>query len=51
MKSFFLFVNFKKFKGSGYRTIDGSLNLKLYSTTSYNMTVMHEKNAVGFVQT
>jgi len=37
--------------GSGYRTIDGSLNLKPYSTISYNMTIMLEENAEGFVET
>jgi len=29
----------------------GSLNLKTYSTTSCNMAVMHEENAVGLVET
>jgi len=39
------------FKGSGYRTTHGSFNLKPYSTTSYNLTVTHEENAVGLVET
>jgi len=34
-------------KGSGYATARGSLNLKTYSTTSCNITVMHEENAAG----
>jgi len=38
-------------KGSGYRTIDGSLNLKPYLTISCNVTALHEENAVGFVET
>jgi len=38
-------------EGSGYRTIDGSLNLKLYSTISCDVTVTHEENAVGLVKT
>jgi len=37
--------------GSGHRTARGSLNLKLYSTTSCNMTVTHEENAVGLEET
>ena len=37
--------------GSGYRTIDGSLNLKPYSTISCKVTVIHEENAVGLVET
>jgi len=40
------------FKGSGYRTIDGSLNLKPDSTIiSCNVTVTHDENAVGLVET
>jgi len=39
------------YHGSGYRTIDASLNLKPYSTISCNVTVMHEQNAVVFVET
>jgi len=38
-------------EGSGYRAAHGSLNLKPYSTTSCNMTVTHEKNAVGLLET
>jgi len=38
------------FKSSGYRTAHGSLTLKPYLTTC-NMTVMHEDNAVGLVET
>jgi len=38
-------------EGCGYRTIDGSLNLKPYLAISCNVTVMHEENAVGFVET
>jgi len=38
-------------KGSGYRTTHGSLNLKPYSTIYCNVTVTHEENAVGFVET
>jgi len=37
--------------GSSYRTARGSLNLKPYSTTSCNVTVMHKENAVGLVET
>jgi len=39
------------FDGSGCRSIDGSLNLKLYSTTSCNVTVTHDEIAVGLVET
>jgi len=35
----------------GYRTACGSLNLKTYSTTFCNVTVTHEENAVGLVET
>jgi len=38
-------------EGSGYRTIDGTLNLKPYSTISCNVTVTHDENAVGLVET
>jgi len=38
-------------KGSGYRTARGSLNLEVYSNTSCNVTVTHEENAVGLVET
>jgi len=37
--------------GSGYRTSSGSSNLKPYSTTSCNMTVMQDENAIGLVET
>jgi len=30
--------------GSGYRTINGSLNMKSYSTISCNMTVTYKEN-------
>jgi len=36
---------------SGYRTACGSLNLKPYSTASCNVTVTHDANAVGLVET
>jgi len=36
-------------KGSGYRTIHGSLNLKPYLTTSCRVTVTHDQNAVSLV--
>jgi len=57
------YINFKLFiwwkcrysihihNGSVYRTARGCLNLKPYSTTSCNVTVMHDKNAVGLVET
>jgi len=32
-------------------SIDVCSNLKLYSTISCNVTVMHEENAVSFVET
>jgi len=31
---------------SGYKTAHGSLNLKPYSTTSCNVTIPHNENAV-----
>jgi len=34
------------YRGSGYRTIDGSLNLKPYSTISCNMIVTNDDNAL-----
>jgi len=37
--------------GSGYRTACGSLNLKPYLTTLCNMTVTHDENAIGLVET
>jgi len=37
--------------GSGYRTINGSLNLKPYSTIFCNITVTREENGAGFVKT
>jgi len=40
-----------KHEGSGYRTIDRSLNLKPYSNIFCNVTVAHEEDAVGFVET
>jgi len=39
------------FKGSGYRTTCGSVHLKPYSTTSCNVTVTHDENAIGLVET
>jgi len=39
-----------KFIGSGYRTACGSPYLKPYSTTSCNMTVMHDESAAGLVE-
>jgi len=39
------------YEGSGYRTIDKSLNFKPYSTISCNVTVTHDDNAVGLVET
>jgi len=41
-------INFLKV---GCRTINGSLYLKSHSTISCNVTVTHEENAVGFVET
>jgi len=32
--------------GNGCRTIDGSLNLKAYSTISCNVTVTHDKSVM-----
>jgi len=45
----FAAINFSK--GSGCRTAYGSLNLKLYLTVSCNVTVMHDRNVVGLVET
>jgi len=39
------------FKGSGYRTIDGSFNLKPYLTISCSVAVMRDENAVGLAET
>jgi len=40
-----------KFSGNGYKTTCGSLNLITYLTTSCNVAVMQDKNAVGLVET
>jgi len=37
--------------GNGYRTANGSFNLKPYLTTSCHMTVTHDENAVNLVET
>jgi len=37
--------------GSGCRSACGPSYLKLYSSATYNVTVTHGKNAVGFVET
>jgi len=47
----FNFCGPQNFLGSCYRTAHGSLNLKPYSTTTCNVIVTHDENAVGLLGT